>query len=83
MKKTLKNLVEKLGDKASGELEGGFGSLRGGMSPLLLNTNKTTCTNSGTCKGTNQTTCTNSGTCTGTNTIPTSCSNTGTCSTPA
>ena len=75
MKKTLKNLVEKLILNDQNSLSGGFRSIRGGSLA-----NNQSCRNDYYCPGNNTVSCTNSlgGTCSGTNS-GTTCANDGSC----
>ncbi len=76
MKKNLENLVQKLQQGSTGKLEGGFGSIKGGMSMQKLANNSGDCTNKVSCSGTNSNTCTNSGDChLSTNNTPGACTN--------
>ena len=76
MKKSIQSFMKKLEANGDGTISGGFGSLRGGMSPKqLLSTNNFGCTNAGDCKGTNSGGCTNGGSCSGTNSPSDSCTN--------
>ncbi len=58
MKKSIQKLVFQLQSENDGKLSGGFGSIKGGMSLLLLSTNPS-CTNRRGCDGTNTGVCTN------------------------
>ncbi len=68
MKKTLKDLITKLKVTSTGQVQGGFASIRGGMSLNPPATNDANCTNgkvggSGSCSGSNGGDCTNNVKC--------------------
>jgi hypothetical protein len=73
MKKDLKNLMRRLSESPEGKMQGGFGSIRGGVESIL-STNQTKCTNSR-CSGTNENICTNQVDCENATNKSTSCSN--------
>ncbi len=60
--KNLENLIQKLHQGSTGKLEGGFGSIKGGMSLLKLPSNQV-CSNSRSCNSTNTVQCTNINSC--------------------
>lgn len=78
MKKSIKNLTEKLSVTNNGILKAGFLSIRGGKSLSLPGPNVGTCSN-GICPGSNIKECTNSIDCSQGSNSGTICTNKGVC----
>lgn len=82
MKKTIEHLVKKTGIDSAGSMKGGFGAIRGGLSPMLVAANGS-CVNEITCAGSNTAACINIGDCSSaTNDATAICSNPFTCKPP-
>ena len=80
MKKTIQQLLNQLGTDHEGKLTGGFTSIKGGYSALVVSQNQTCDNGKGsTCSGTNTSNCTNSGDCTKSTNNAGTCTNTTNC----
>jgi hypothetical protein len=74
MKKNLKDFIKKITGDSNGTLQGGFGSIRGGIESIL-STNVDSCTNKSRCTGTNSNVCVNEFVCEDTTNGSTNCTN--------